>query len=138
MNKIESLAKDLVELRDSLDAFKAANSSVFQEYQDREARINELTEEIKSESRQKGIDTETDRVRISVSRAFKSWYDASRLSQKAITALKKNDGLKTEVVKAVFDDLLKLGKIDESDKAAAFQEEEMQPRVLIKFKEPTV
>ena len=133
MKKLEDLLNSLAEAYDALHKFEEKHQAVFVEHDSLQVQINELTEKIKLETKEEGIDTETERGRVEFTRAFSSWYNIDKLQPKTIKLLEKEGGIKTEVVKAVFDDLVKLGKIDESEKAAAFEEKELQSRVLIKL-----
>ena len=136
MSKIKNKVEELCGAKEALDKFlnDEKNKAIFAEYEVFQQRINELTDEVKNLSREELIDTETDKIRVSVSRKFKSWYEPSLLDLKSIKTLKENNGIKTEVVKSVLEDLVKKGEISREASAKAFKEEEQTPAVLLKWK----
>ena len=134
--KIKELVESLCEAKLALDKFKEdeKNKQVLSALDSHQQQLNELTEAVKTASREELVDTDNDHVRVSVSRKFKSWYEPSLLDIKTIKLLKERDGLKTEVIKGVFEDLVKTGEITRELAAKSYREEEMTPSILLKWK----
>lgn len=105
-----------------------------------ERLTNEKTEAgniLKTAVREEGVNIESDKVRITYSPAFRKWYDAEILTEKATPKIKKlllATCISQAVDKLAFEKLVERGEVPVELQQASFKEEAMAPRVIIKEK----
>lgn len=108
------------------------NEIVLKEWESVQNDINEAEGQVKMEAREKQMTYGNKHFKVTYSPAWKKWYDVDFLLGTASAKIIKENCLKQEINKIVFDKLVDRGEIPIELQQKAFREAPMTARVLIK------
>lgn len=138
MTKYEEYLQKYTEKLIELDLFRDCNKDIVNKIEELSKELEALAEELKNIAKEENKDIENNVVKVSVIERWKKTYDYETFSivapEKEFQILKKAKGIKSEIEKPVFDELVKQGLISEETKQNIFKEELITKSVLIKHK----
>ena len=121
-----------------IQLLKNNNAEVFKQLEILEQDRAELEIKLKEKIKENGVDVENDIVKITISEAWKKYYDyelfIGNASQEEVNSLVAANGVEREIKKEIFDECVKQGLISGNTKQSSFKEEQMTTRIIIKSK----
>lgn len=110
---------------------------VLEELEQHNTELAKLAEELKQEAKEKG-DMENDIIKVSKIERYKKYYDYNEFIKNAeqgeATELEKANGIKAEIDKTIFDELVEKNKISLDTKQKIFRETLLSVAINIKSK----
>ncbi len=118
-----------------LREYVGKHKKVFDDFERLENEKITASNALKMAVREEQTNIATDHVKVTYSPAFRKWYDAEVLINKATPKVKKllqATCISQAVDKPAFEQLVERGEVPVELQQAAFKEEPMAPRVIIK------
>lgn len=137
---MDNMYKDLNELMPALEAFRAKNVELLAQWENLQEEKSRLEDEMKSKCRELGATQDIGIALFQFVPSYRKWIDydkaydamktkAQRLQLGEITKVEKIVDMKK------FIDLTREGVFPESVRVSAYKEEQLTPKILIKYKE---
>jgi len=134
MSKIDEYTRDFL----NLQQFKEDNAEIFDEYEILQEKEQEAKAELQADIKGTMQDVENDIVRCVYVEVFKKSFNYDKFMNSAnieeIEVLNKAGGIKHEIIKETFSELVEKGKIDKKIKQVSFEEKQLSSRVIVKIK----